>query len=133
MLDQAAGLDVAVLALGVNDVTRLTSARRFVQVQKQIFEGLHARGARLICVTAIPPMGKFPLLPNPLRWVLGQHASRLQSARAAALRGNSCYRAIDFDLPPDPGLMAEDGFHPGPEIYRHWAQITAQTIRKSLP
>ncbi|THD75926.1 SGNH/GDSL hydrolase family protein [Thalassobius vesicularis] len=129
VLPQATPLDVAVLALGVNDVTRLTSPQRFVHHQRQLLQGLRDRGARLICVTAIPPMGEFPLLPNPLRWTLGRHASRLQQMRAAHLADFAGYHPLDFDLPPDPALMPEDGFHPGPEVYRLWAQTAAQTIR----
>lgn len=133
MLDQAAPMDVAVLALGVNDVTRLTSARRFVRLQSALIDRLTTLGARLICVTAIPPMGEFPLLPNPLRQILGHHAARLQHARATHLAGHPACRPILLDLPKDPGLMARDGFHPGPQIYARWADTTAQTIRAAHP
>lgn len=134
MLDQAGPIDVAVIALGVNDVTRLTSASKWLAVQNTLFQRLRDQhGARLICVTPIPPMGEFPLLPNPLRWVLGRHAARLQTARHALFAQYPEYCPLSFDLPMDPTLMAQDGFHPGAQAYRIWGETTAQAIRAARP
>ncbi|WP_405117332.1 SGNH/GDSL hydrolase family protein [Phaeobacter sp. BS23] len=64
--------DVAVLALGVNDVTRLTRRRRFHMEQSALIRLLRDRfGVTLVILSGVPPMADFPALPNPLAWVLG--------------------------------------------------------------
>lgn len=130
MLDQAGPVDVAVIALGVNDVTRFRPTHRWLADQNALLQRLRDQhGARLIYVTPIPPMGDFPLLPNPLRWILGRHAARLQSARTTLIAQYPECQPLSFDLPMDPTLMAQDGFHPGAQAYRIWGETTAQAIR----
>ncbi|WP_319824395.1 SGNH/GDSL hydrolase family protein [Thalassovita sp.] len=134
MLDHARPADVAVVALGVNDVTRLTPVRAWLARQTRLMDRLEtALGVRMICLTPIPPMGQFPLLPNPLRWTLGRHADRLQTARAAHLGHRPTIHPIHLDLPMDSTLMARDGFHPGPQVYRNWGRATATLIRTQAP
>lgn len=129
MLKDATPMDVALVALGVNDVTGLTTPRHFANRQLRLVEALESRGARLICLTEIPPVGTFPLLPNPLRWTLGRHARRLQQARATRLANRPTCVGLTLDLPADPTLMARDGFHPGAQVYRVWGETAAALIR----
>lgn len=122
-------VDAAVIALGVNDVTGMVPLPRWLSQQRAIVTHLkQARGTRIICTSALPPMGHFPLLPNPLRWVLGKQAQRLQEARTRHFNGDPAVRPVTFDLPLDPRLMAPDGYHPSPETYRIWAQRLADEI-----
>jgi lysophospholipase L1-like esterase len=69
--------DVIITSLGVNDVTSSLSCDKWLQQQAQLFTLLTERyRPKLILVTAVPPLGLFPALPNPLRWSLGQRAKR---------------------------------------------------------
>lgn len=78
--------DIALMILGVNDVTRggpqslwlrtHASLRRLVRTQT---------GAKRLYVGQIPPLGAFPLLPNPLRWLLGRRATRFDAALRSVL------------------------------------------------
>jgi lysophospholipase L1-like esterase len=69
--------DVIITSLGVNDVTSSLSCDKWLQQQAQLFTLLTERySPKLILVTAVPPLGLFPALPNPLRWSLGQRAKR---------------------------------------------------------
>jgi lysophospholipase L1-like esterase len=124
--------DLVVTALGINDVTKGTGLETFLRQQSLLWQRLRGeRGASLILVSGIPPVGRFPGLPQPLRWVIGQRAAIFDDAlrkRAAAAAGVAL---VGFDQPLDPREMSEDGFHPGPEIYRKWAE--ALVARAALP
>ncbi|MCI2400516.1 SGNH/GDSL hydrolase family protein [Aliiroseovarius subalbicans] len=119
--------DVAVVALGVNDVTSGVTGRRLLAQRAALHRMLREDfGAARLVVSGMPPLGNFPLLPNPLRWVLGRTARRFD-ARLASQTG---VEYIRFDLPFDARMMASDGFHPGPPAYRVWAEHLAREILK---
>ncbi len=122
--------DVAVVALGVNDVTSPTvTLARLIRQRHQLHTMLRQKfGAERILISGMPPVGKFPLLPNPLRWVLGRQASRFDQAlmKAALADGVEYY---PFTVPFDPDKMARDGFHPAPSAYHLWANMLARHIR----
>lgn len=121
--------DIAVTALGVNDVTRALPARRFVARQAALHAQLTERfGVRQVIASGLPPMGAFPALPQPLRWVAGRSAQQLDRALARALAGTSDRSHLAFDIKLEPALMAADGFHPGPAGYALWASVLAAEI-----
>ena len=125
----ATACDVAVVALGVNDVTRFVSPGALKTRNTRLLEWLQIEcGARLVYVSGIPPLGSFPLLPAPLRGVLGRHADRLDRMLRGAVPQRPGCRYVGFDMPLDPSLMARDGFHPGPELYRLWGVELADII-----
>jgi lysophospholipase L1-like esterase len=127
--------DVAVLALGVNDLTRAVPLRRWLAAQAALIGHLTgALGAHLVVLSGVPPMGAFPALPQPLRGVLGARATRFDAALADLAARAPGARHLPFDPSLlDPGLMAADGYHPGPALYTLWAQAIARTIRAALP
>ncbi len=121
--------DAVVVALGVNDITRGVPLRRWIGQQGQLWDLLTGRfGARRIYVSGLPPMKDFPLLPHPLRWVLGRQAARYDQAlrQAASARPGCAYVQLSLSL--DASAMAEDGFHPGPDVYREWSALLARMI-----
>lgn len=121
--------DVVVVSLGVNDVTRMIPLALWLKQQARLVDLLEQRfGAELIYLSGLPPMGKFPLLPNPLRWVLGRQAERLDQGLRTFVQTQATCRYLALDLPLDPGLMAEDGFHPGSQVYVEWAAQLSRAI-----
>ncbi|MET0285705.1 MAG: SGNH/GDSL hydrolase family protein, partial [Polyangiales bacterium] len=121
-------LDLVVVLAGVNDTVRLTSRRRFARDIRTLHEALRVRGARQVVFSAVPPMEQFPLLPQPLRSILGLRSSLLDAAlidQLATLRGAS-------HAPLDPlsaaENMASDGFHPNARGYALWAQLLAEAL-----
>jgi lysophospholipase L1-like esterase len=127
---EAEPCDAALVSLGVNDATSLAPVRRFLDDYAAIVAVLRERfGARLILATGMPPLGRFPALPQPLRFVMGRRALRLDRRLAARLAGEAGVRHMPQDVPLEPRLMAPDGYHPGPEIYRLWAGAAAAAIR----
>jgi hypothetical protein len=72
----------------------------------------------------LPPVHLFPGLPQPLRWVAGADAKRHDRALGEWVCTRSDVSRAEIELPLNAGLMADDGFHPGPTVYR----ITAHAI-----
>ncbi|MGI3187177.1 SGNH/GDSL hydrolase family protein [Nioella aestuarii] len=117
--------DVVLLVLGVNDVTSFAPLNRILPDRVRIAQEIAARfNTPQLIVTGIPPLSQFPLLPNPLRWILVQRAARLEPLlREQANAAGHSY--LPFSMPMDPDLMAEDGFHPSARAYAHWAKALA--------
>jgi lysophospholipase L1-like esterase len=127
-------VDVIVIALGVNDVTRLIPARKWVNQQQTLFDRLNTLyRPKHIYISGMPPMGHFPLLPQPLRWTLGRHAAKLERQRVAVLATRPDCTHVPFDLPLDPAMVAADGFHPAAPLYTLWAKEMANRIISDWP
>ena len=117
------------IALGVNDVTSGMSKLVWLRRQAALHRLLRQKfGVRHIYVSGLPPVAKFPLLPRLMQFVLGAEAVRFDAALEKLAIDQSDMTHVAFDLPFDPDLMATDGFHPGPDVYRAWAEILADLI-----
>lgn len=128
--EAAERFDVVVTSLGVNDVTGSRSLATWRRQQEQLVELLAARfGARLILLSGLPPMHRFPALPQPLRWYLGSRARDFDRvlAEVAARRPGCEFLALGHEM-MDASAMGGDGFHPGPPIYALWARAAARRI-----
>lgn len=130
--------DVLVTALGVNDVV---GQRRPGHCLRDL-DAIHAMaaercGVRYSLHSAVPPMHAFPLLPQPLRWMLGAQSQRLNRRLARHLIGrrDRGLQALPGHLhgPAAAEHMAEDGFHPGPAGYEVWAQALTQRLVRERP
>lgn len=141
--------DVVLLSIGVNDVIQENSRRKWLtQIQQLLALIEDQSGAKLIIVTKIPPMGKFPALPQPLRWFMGYKADWFNQGLARWLKqrnshltrgldGEQASKASHYDLLEIAevmdknsltSLMASDGFHPGEKIYQRWAEAGAASV-----
>jgi len=130
--------DLLVTAVGVNDVVSQTRPEQFLRDLDEI----HALAVTRAQVThswhcGLPPMGIFPLLPQPLRWLLGRDAAHLDDALVRHLAGQTA--RLHLPLPEAPrrpgkddatpeGWMARDGFHPGLLGYRQWGRQVAEAL-----
>lgn len=135
-IDRLRGLngqfDLAITALGVNDVTRGVTRQQFIERQTQLLELLTGPlGVRRLVVTAVPQMNLFPALPQPLAWVLGRQAARLDRGLQQVAAGFPQARHLQLDLPNDPALAAPDGYHPSPKTYAVWAEEAARLLRQA--
>lgn len=127
---KAASFDVAVLSLGVNDVTGGTRSKVFVAHQERLLALLKSRfGVRLVISTGLPPMHLFPALPQPLRWCLGERARAFTRLLETVAADEPACRIVTPHLPEDIAYMATDGFHPGPMAYAAWGREVAAVIR----
>lgn len=74
-------VDVVVLSLGVNDVTGMIGRQVWLEQQQTLVEKAQEYfSPSAIIVCGLPPMHRFPVLPQPLRWYLGKKASLMSSA-----------------------------------------------------
>lgn len=122
-------VDAAVTSLGVNDVTGDVDVERFLALQGRLHDSLREKfGARLILATGLPPMDRFPALPQPLRWYLGARARELDRALERALPDGHGAEYLKFEGELDEAHMAADGFHPGPVVYEAWGAAAARRI-----
>ena len=75
--------DVAVVVTGVNDVVDQIPVRRALAQRAALADWLLGQGlARHVVFAPLPPMHQFPLLPQPLRCVVGADARRHDQALA---------------------------------------------------
>jgi lysophospholipase L1-like esterase len=129
--------DVMVTALGVNDVISQVPVRRWLaQLDELDRVAVQRAGVRHIVHSGVPPIHSFPLLPNPLRWVLGRDARRFNRALSVWIKRwpERWWLPVPFENErvSDSILMAEDGFHPGPAVYALWAEQLAGMIATEL-
>jgi lysophospholipase L1-like esterase len=122
--------DVVLLSIGVNDVTGITSTRRWRQRLAQLFETIRVKWPQALLVFAgLPPMERFPLPPQPLRMALGWRARLLDQIAAELL--SSQYRMLHVATQINPlehGFCA-DGFHPSGQSCAIWATGLVQRLR----
>lgn len=128
--------DVIVTSISVNDVTKLTSAKSWIQQQKQLFEHIQKRfQPKLIIVSGVPPMQHFPALPNPLAWLFGQYAEQMNQKLQQWLAPQSQFKFLQYDIETFQAMnltMASDGFHPSKEVYEIWGRQIAALVRQSF-
>lgn len=121
--------DVVVVSAGVNDVTKPTSAAQWIKQQQMLTHTLrHQFSCPHIILTQIPPMGRFPALPHPLRWYLGSKAKSFNKQLHHWVSTQPDCEIVNLEGELEPCHMASDGFHPGPVIYQYWGQAVAKLI-----
>ncbi|GAB5390222.1 MAG: SGNH/GDSL hydrolase family protein [Alphaproteobacteria bacterium] len=125
--------DAVISALGVNDITAGTDIEDWLDQQRALIQDVQDRfKPDIFVMSGLPPVGRFPALPNPLRWYLGQQAQHYDRALRRLLAQQDFCHFLPLDFNDDPDRMAADGFHPGPGIYRDWGQRIAHVIQHKL-
>lgn len=123
--------DVAVTALGVNDATAGRRRATFRRHQRELYQLLREKfGVSLVVVSGLPPVHYFPALPQPLRWYLGRRARQFDRVLRSEAERATGVRYVSLEFTRNPGLMAADGFHPGPPVYTEWGRRVAAAVRE---
>ena len=118
--------DVALVILGVNDVTGMVPLKRWLARRRALHTQLRDKFAvTRIIASGVPPMGHVPLLPQPLRAILGRTAARFDAALGQFCAQHSDIAHLPLDLPYAPHFVAADGFHPSEAAYTQWAGMLA--------
>lgn len=124
--------DVAVTALGVNDVVSGVRPGHWLADQARLRTLLRRRfGVRTIVVSGLPPVHRFPALPQPLRWYLGRRAREFDGALREAVSEETACLFLPLDFTDEAASMADDGFHPGPDVYREWGRRAAALVERA--
>ncbi len=108
-------------------------SRHAVRAREAIANRLrNAHGVTHVVFAPLPPVSRFPALPQPLRWVAGADARRHDAAVAEWAAGRGDVSHVPIDLPLNRGVMASDGFHPGEPVYRVCGVALAEHIAQSV-
>ncbi len=125
--------DVAVVVTGVNDIVDQVPSHRAVALREALANTLrNGLGVAHVVFAPLPPVHLFPGLPQPLRWVAGRDARRHDRALAQWAATRDDVSRPDIDLPLNPGVMADDGFHPGAPVYRLCGHAIAEHIGSAV-
>jgi lysophospholipase L1-like esterase len=129
--------DFLITVLGINDSLEYTPPARWIGELDAIHSSARYRAGVLHTVHCAPPrLDLLPLLPQPLRWVLGASAARLDAALSK--RVQYAKRRSRMAMPFDPQVdqphdwLASDGFHPNAALYQRWAMALAAHINHLL-
>jgi lysophospholipase L1-like esterase len=130
--DTVPAADIAVIVTGVNDVTAMLPPRRAIAHRAALADWLLSRGIAHVAFAALPPLGSFPLLPDPLRRVMGRDARAHDDALArwAATRHDVSHVPMAVELNAE--TMAADGFHPGEPVYRYCGETLAAHVARRI-
>lgn len=124
--------EVALVCLGVNDVTNRTRYSSWVRLQSKLRAILRDKfNVKLLITSGLPPMHGFPALPQPLRWYLGRRATEFDEHLKSQISGESEAQYLSARFTSDPTFMASDGFHPGEKGYKQWAQNAVDLILRN--
>lgn len=121
--------DYIIVSVGVNDVTGLTGLGAWRKNLSELLRQLRAHSPQAtIAVAGLPPLHGFPLLPQPLRAVLGIRARSLDHAAIAVARRFPGAVHVPLDFDPDPSGFAGDGYHPSEESYVTFGRFMADGL-----
>jgi lysophospholipase L1-like esterase len=124
--------DAVLIAVGINDAKNGVPRDAFLTTYRAILTTLRTRhSAQAILCTALPPVLKFPTVPEPLRSVMGRRAQQFDTALQdlCAAEGTTY---LPHDAPPERRMLAADGLHPGAPYYEIWARAANAHIRAGL-
>lgn len=121
--------DAVLIAVGINDAKNGVPKARYISTYSQILTTLRQRHhAQVILCTALPPVLRFPTVPEPLRSVMGGRAAEFDAAlRDLCTDMGAGY--LTHDAPADRAMLAADGLHPGAPYYTLWAKAAAAHFR----
>lgn len=127
-------VDLLLVAFGVNDSTSFHSSGRWQADLALLLHSLQQRcQPRLVLLSGVPPMGRFPSLPQPLRWVLGLKAAALDATAASLAAATPGVLHVPMRLDTAmPGLMASDRYHPSAAGCAAWGNALADEALRHL-
>lgn len=118
--------DLVVVVTGVNDVVEQVPSGRAVAAREMLANSLrNAAGVRHVAFAPVPPIHRFPALPQPLRAVMGRDAQRHNRALDRWARSRADVSVVAMTMPLHADVMAPDGFHPGGPVYAYCARTIA--------
>jgi lysophospholipase L1-like esterase len=124
-------VDAVIVSIGVNDVSGLTPITRWQFEITTMIAMLKDHFQAPIVFMGLPPMGRFPGLPQPLRFALGTRAAMLDLMLKNAARVVPGVHWSDSNLELAP--VASDGYHPNEVACEMVArEIVANCLRKEL-
>jgi lysophospholipase L1-like esterase len=125
--------DAMIVSVGVNDVTSLSSIRAWKRNLLALVAALRAHSPNAVIVVAgIPPLRVFPLIPEPLRSLIGFRGETLDRVMGELLQEHAgvLHTPVVFDIRSD--SFCADGFHPSERSYIEFGEAMAARIATQL-
>lgn len=117
---------LVLLSVGVNNVTGLSSTRNWRAKLAELLDNISWRFPDVrIIFAGLPPMSRFPLPPQPLRYSLGLRSATLDSIAASIISGYPNAVHVPTRINPLEHGFCEDGFHPSADSCTLWARELA--------
>ena len=118
--------DLVLVSMGGNDVFQLTPPWVWKNNINTCVKLLFLNYKKpLILFSPVPPVGRFPAIPNPLRIALGFWEFLLQVSLAQAINSIDNAYLLDERFPDGKEYFLEDGIHPSPRAYDPWSEKLA--------
>lgn len=121
--------DFVIVSVGVNDITGLTPLRVWRKRLRLLLDRLCAHSPQAsVAVAGVPPLGQFPLLPQPLRSVAGLRAASFDASCRDVIAefSNVTHVPVSVDFSPD--KFAADGYHPSEKSYGVFGEEMARGL-----
>ena len=118
--------NLVLVSMGGNDVFQLTPPwvwkNNINACVKLLFE---KENKPLILFSPVPPVGRFPAIPNPLRITFSFWGLLLQASLAQTINSMDNAYLLDERFPEGKEYYLEDGIHPSPLAYDPWSEKLA--------
>jgi lysophospholipase L1-like esterase len=123
--------ELAMIGIGANDVTHVTSLRKFGQHLGDVIEKLRGSGAEVI--VALGPRFDTPVIPEPLRTIVRARARALNRRIVRVAKGKGVEvldlpGALGSSFARDHTLYSDDRYHPGDRGYALWAEVMIDKV-----
>ena len=118
--------DLVLVSMGGNDVFQLTPPWVWKKNINTCVNLLFQNDNKpLILFSPVPPVGRFPAIPNPLRIAFGFWEFLLQASLAQAINSMDNAYLLDERFPDGKEYYLEDGIHPSQLAYDPWSEKLA--------
>ncbi len=125
--------DVVLVSVGVNDITGLRTTGSWVRNLRSILARLREHSPEaVIALNGLPPLSDFPLLPQPLRAVIGLRGRTFDHAARDVIDECSGVIHVPIEFETSPEKFADDGFHPSETAYLDFADAVADAVIAEL-
>ncbi len=129
----AIAADAIVVSVGVNDVTALSTVSVWRRNLHALVDALRRHSPDAVIVIAgMPPLRSFPLIPQPLRWLIGFRGETLDGVTRAVARECPGVFHVEVDFEMSNESFCADGFHPSEKSYVVFGSAMADCITLGL-
>lgn len=124
-------VDYIILSIGVNDVTSLATLRKWRSNLAELLRRLtDVYLEPAIAVAGLPPFSGFPLLPQPLRAVMGSRGIEFNRAAQDIVAAHSNATHVPIRFATTPERFAPDGFHPSEIGYSEYGEVMGEALAR---
>lgn len=126
--------NVVLLAVGANDVTKLSSISAAAENVRQIVGIFRASNPAVkIIMTGSPAVGTVPRFGKPTQWLAAYRVNKINEAFDIIVREENVVRLRIAErtgpiFAGNPDLFAEDNFHPNAAGYKVWMPIIYEAL-----